>query len=101
MRKDIDIVPGHLLGKEIVCTTDFDDLGYLTAVAKGIGQPEYLAGDSEFPLKEALAIDKLLDKRFSAGNVSVCFNPGAADGVKGGLMDRFLDPVKESRIVFL
>ncbi len=76
----VELVPGQLLGQEIIDPGQFHDLRQRPAVAEHIRVPELPAAPAKLGFEEALPVQELPHQRFARGQVAVRFDPGAAGG---------------------
>ncbi len=87
----VGVVPGHLLGDEVVESGALVDLRELPVVAEGVGVPADAGGDAVEVLEGGLADEQLADERFAVGHVEVGLDPHAADDLPAALGDALLD----------
>ena len=101
VRHLVGLVPGDLLGQEVLRTGGPDDLRQGGGVAEGVRQPDLLGVDPE-PVEEVpLAGHELARHRLAAGHVGVGLDPHAADGDELPVRDRLRDPFEQFRVVLL
>ena len=96
----VGIVPGHLLGDEVVDAGLFVDLGELPVVAEGVGVPADADIDAVGLLVEALADQELADEGFAVGHVEVGLDPHAAYDFPAAFLDAAGDVGVEVGVFF-
>ncbi|MNC44374.1 hypothetical protein D3C75_932770 [compost metagenome] len=85
-------------GTEILNPAALHDLRQVPGIAEHIRQPQHFVVYAEFFLEEALAVHRLADQAFTAGEVRIRLNPHGAFGNDSAVLHRLFDARIQLRI---
>ena len=84
-------IPRELLCKEVIHSSEPDELRKRSGQPETIRQPRGLTADPEPTLEETLTEDELTGETFTGRHIGVVLNPGTADRVELPFKDLGLD----------